>query len=101
MGKLHEPIWQVQFLVSEKFFCAYLHQIAIKIMLLIVNNLHEKRIIESQDGRNLGRARAICNLQCVSKLGSLHEKCSRFSISNHMILSAIWNKQAEANFFTD
>lgn len=70
MGKLHEPIWQVQFLVSEKFFCAYLHQIAIKIMLLIVNNLHEKRIIESQDGRNLGRACAICNLQCVSKLGS-------------------------------
>ena len=70
MGKLHEPIWQVQFLVFEKFFCAYLHQIAIKIMLLLVNNLHEKRIIESQDGWNLGRARAICNLQCVSKLGS-------------------------------
>ena len=71
MGKLHEPIWQVQFLVSEKFFCAYLHQIAIKIMLLLVNNLHEKRIIESQDGQNLGRVRAIFNLQCVSKLGSL------------------------------
>ena len=65
MGKLHESIWQVQFLVSEKFFCAYLHQIAIKIMLLLVNNL-----IESQDGWNLGRAHAICNLQCVSKLGS-------------------------------
>ena len=70
MSKLHEPIWQVQFLVSEKFFCAYLQQIAIKIMLLLVNNLHEKRIIESQDGRNLGGARAICNLQCVSKLSS-------------------------------
>ena len=64
------PYGKCNFLVSEKFFCAYLHQIAIKIMLLIVNNLHEKRIIESQDGRNLGRARAICNLQCVSKLGS-------------------------------
>ena len=33
------------------------------------------------------------------KIGlTLHEKCSRFSLSNHMILSAIWNKRAEANF---
>ena len=101
MGKLHEPIWQVQFLVSEKFFCAYLHQIAIKIMLLIVNNLHEKRIIESQEGEIL-LERALFVICNVFKIGlTLHEKCSRFSISNHMILSAIWNKQAEANFFTD
>ena len=64
MGKLHEPIWQVQFLVSEKFFCAYLHQIAIKIMLLLVNNLHEKRIIESQEGEILVERAlfVICNV---------------------------------------
>ena len=31
-------------------------------MLLLVNNLHEKRIVESQYGRNFGTARAICDL---------------------------------------
>ena len=32
-------------------------------MLLLVNNLHEKHITESQNGRNFNKqARAICNL---------------------------------------
>ena len=31
-------------------------------MLLLINNLIEKPITQSQDGRNFGSARAICNL---------------------------------------
>ena len=44
--KLHEPGGRVQCVVFEKFTSAYLHQIAREIMLLLVNNLHEKRITE-------------------------------------------------------
>ena len=39
----------MRFVVFENFISAYLQQTARKIMLL-VNNLHEKRIIEIQDG---------------------------------------------------
>ena len=40
---------QVQFVVFEKFTGADLHQIAQKIVLLLINNLHGKSFIESQD----------------------------------------------------
>ena len=60
--KLHEPVGLVQFVVFEKFISAYFHQIAIEIMLLLINNLHEKRITDSQDRRHFGSTRAICNL---------------------------------------
>ena len=33
-----------------------------EIMLLLVNNLHEKLITETQEGRSFGSARTICNL---------------------------------------
>ena len=56
--KLHEPGGRVQFVVLKKFTSAYLHQIEREIMLLLVNNLHEKRITESQDRRNFGNERA-------------------------------------------
>ena len=36
--------------------------IAREILLLLVNNLYEKRISETQNGRNFGSARAIRNL---------------------------------------
>ena len=53
----------MQFVAFEKYILsAYLHQIAGEIMLFLANNLHENRITESQDGRNLGGAHAICNL---------------------------------------
>ena len=39
----------MRFVVFENFISAYLQQTARKIMLL-VNNLHEKRITEIQDG---------------------------------------------------
>ena len=48
----------MQFVVFKNFTSAYLHQIAREIMLLLVNNLHEKRITESQDRRNFGSERA-------------------------------------------
>ena len=51
---------------------SYLHQIAQEIMLLLVNNLHEKCITESQDGQNFGSTCTICNLHVV-----LHEKSTR------------------------
>ena len=44
-------------------------------MLLLVNNLHEKRITESQDGKNFGRTwmlLAICT--CVTALHSCYMK---------------------------
>ena len=40
----------MRFVVFENFISAYLQQTARKIMLLLVNNLHEKRITEVQDG---------------------------------------------------
>ena len=73
-----EPVERVQFVVSEKFISAYLHQIAPVIMYLLVNTLHEKRVIESQNKKNFA-ARADCNLHsCYNIALVLHEKCTRF-----------------------
>ena len=44
-------------------------------MLLLVNNLHEKRIVESQYGRNFDTARAICDLYSCYMKNAL--KCTR------------------------
>ena len=44
-------------------------------MLLLVNNLHEKHIAESQGGQNFGSTRAICNLHSYYNFAFvLHEK---------------------------
>ena len=45
-------------------------------MLLLVHNLHEKRITIGQDGRIFGKARALCH--CVTITLVLHKKCTRF-----------------------
>ena len=45
-------------------------------MLLLVHNLHEKRITIGQDGRTFGKARALCH--CVTITLVLHKKCTRF-----------------------
>ena len=51
-------------------------------MLLLVNNLHEKRIVESQDGQSFGTARAICDLySCYNFALVLHENAPVFSQS--------------------
>ena len=50
--KSHELIRCVQFVVLG----ADLHQITLEIMLLLVNNLHEKSITGSQDRRNFESA---------------------------------------------
>ena len=50
--KSHELIRCVQFVVLG----AYVHQITLEIMLLLVNNLHEKSITGSQDRRNFESA---------------------------------------------
>ena len=50
--KSHELIRCVQFVVLG----AYLHQITLEIMLLLVNNLHEKSITGGQDRRNFESA---------------------------------------------
>ena len=50
--KSHELIRCVQFVVLG----AYLHQITLEIMLLLVNNLYEKSITGSQDRRNFESA---------------------------------------------
>ena len=48
-------------------------------MLLLVNNLHEKRIVESQDGQSFGTTRTICDLySCYNFALVLNEKCTRF-----------------------
>ena len=48
----------MQFVVFENFTRACLHRIAREIMLLLADNLHEKRITKSQDGRNISKAHA-------------------------------------------
>ena len=69
-------------MVWKIYKCAYLHQIAPKIMSLLVSlvdDLHEKRTTESQDVRNFGSARAICNFHsCYNFALMLYEKCNRF-----------------------
>ena len=42
----------------RKIYKCLFTPIAREIMLLLINNLHEKRITESQDGRNFGSERA-------------------------------------------
>ena len=51
--KLHEPVDQTQFVAFEKLTSAYLHQIAREIILLLIDNLHERSITQSQVRRNL------------------------------------------------
>ena len=76
--KLHEPIEQVLFAVFEKFTSAYLLGIVSEIMSLLVNNLHEKCITNSQEGQNLAM-HTICNLHsCYNFSLMLHAKCTRF-----------------------
>ena len=57
--------------------------IAREILLLLVNNLYEKRISETQNGRNLA-ARAIRNLHsCYNVALVLHENAPVFSQSDN------------------
>ena len=51
--KLHEPVDQTQFVAFEKLASAYLHQIAREIILLLIDNLHERSITQSQVRQNL------------------------------------------------
>ena len=54
-----------------------------EIMLLLVNNLHEKNIIESQERWNFGRMHTLfANCICVTTLHSL-SKCIHFQIIRH------------------
>ena len=73
----------VRALVFGKFISAYLHQIALEITLLLVNNLHEKRITDTQDRRHFGSERAIYNLHsCYNFALELHENALVFSQSD-------------------
>ena len=50
-----------------------------EIMLILVNNFHEKSNTESQDRQNFNSAQAICNLLlCYNFPFILHEKCTCF-----------------------
>ena len=42
LTKVHEPVGRVHFVVCEKFTSAYLFQIALEIMWLLINDIHEK-----------------------------------------------------------
>ena len=52
--------------------CVYLHQIARGIVLFLVNNLYEKRITESLEGRNFGAFFAL--LVICTRVKTLHMK---------------------------
>ena len=61
-----------------------------EIMMLLVNNLHQKRITESQDGRNFGSARAICNLHSLQLCTRVTGEMYPFSANQtRVILSCI------------
>ena len=66
----------MQFVVFEKYISAYLHQIAREIMLLLLYNFMKiaSLKVKTQDGKNLGSARA----RSLSFALVLHEKCSYF-----------------------
>ena len=49
----------MHFVVFEEITSAYLHHIALEIMLPLINNLHEKSIKESQDRHNVDREHAL------------------------------------------
>ena len=55
-------------------------------MLLLVNNLHEKRITESQDGRNFGSERAICNWHSCCNFYSCYMKMESFSPNQTLVV---------------
>ena len=69
-----EPVGRVQFVVSEKFISAYLHQIAHVIMFLLVNTLHEKRVTESQKKQNFAARALIVICTRVTTLHSCYMK---------------------------
>ena len=50
---MHEPVERAQFVAFEKLTSAYLHQIAKEMILLLIDNLHERSITQSQVRRNL------------------------------------------------
>ena len=76
--KLHEPVGLVHFEVFKKNLqVAYEHQIALAAMLLFANNLQEKRITESQDGRNFCTSVTTFQSRYYIEL-VLHEKCTCF-----------------------
>ena len=56
---MHEPIEQVQFVVFLKIYKCLLHQIAGKIMLLLVNNVHEKYHRKSRHSFSANQKRVI------------------------------------------
>lgn len=62
-----ELIGQVQFVVSEKLTSFYLHQLIVQeIMMLVVNNFHDKRIRESRDTSNLAQHTVCYSHLCCS-----------------------------------
>ena len=61
----------MQFVV---FTGAYLHQIALEIMLLLLNNFHEKQITEYQERRNFDSARAFYNLHLLYNFALVYMK---------------------------
>ena len=79
--KFHEPVGRVWLVVFKKIASAYLHQIAREIMLFLINSLHEKGIIDSQDRRNFDSASAICQFEIVLQL------CTRFTGKIHSFLA--------------
>ena len=71
----------MQFAVFEKFTSAYWHHIAQEIILLLVNNTHEKTSQIVKTNMNL-TAHAICNLHlCYNFALMLHENALVFSQS--------------------
>ena len=72
--------------------CVYLHQIARGIVLFLVNNLYEKRITESLEGRNFGAFFAL--LVICTRVKTLHMKNAlvqtRFShVHYHLIYGRV------------
>ena len=91
-------------MVFENFSSPPLQEIALEIMLLLINNIHEKGISQRQGKRNFDSVRAICNLyscfipalhSSYTALGFSQSEARKFfvyifSVGNNMISSAIW-----------
>ena len=69
----------MQFAVFEKFTSAYWHHIAQEIILLLVNNTHEKNITNSQDKHEFWQHTPFVIYTCVTTLHSCYMRMHSFS----------------------
>lgn len=93
--KLHKPIGRVQFHCLWKIYRCLLNEIAWDFMLLLIQNFHERSIIESQDRQNFDSCTCtICNLCLFYNLMLVLQLCTCGTWKMHL-----FSANQKHNFF--